>query len=76
MIEIQGEHNTMDKANEIITVDQMEDYINTVEEALEILTDIANGAYSIDSFRLDLTDYVKENYKANGMPKTYEEKLF
>mgnify|MGYP003628146416 CR=1 FL=1 len=72
----------MDKANEIITVDQMADYINIVEddvlrdEALEILTDIANGAYSIDSFRLDLIDYVKENYKANGMPKTYEEKLF
>ena len=62
--------------NEIITPNQMEDYIQTTEEAIEILTDIANGDYSIDSFRLDLIDYVKENYKENGMPKTYEQRLF
>ena len=63
-------------SNEIITVDQMEDYIQSEKESMEILTDIANGDYSIDSFRLDLIDYVKENYKENGMPKTQEQRLF
>jgi len=63
-------------SNEIITVDQMEDYIQNEKESIEILTDIANGDYSIDSFRLDLIDYVKENYKENGMPKTQEQRLF
>ena len=62
--------------NEIITVDQMEDYIQSEKESIEILTDIANGAYSIESFRLDLTDYVRDNYKANGLPKTQEQRLF
>ena len=63
-------------SNEIITVDQMEDYIQNEKESIEILTDIANGDYSIDSFRLDLIDYVKENYKENGLPKTQEQRLF
>ena len=62
--------------NEIITVNQMEDYIQNEKESIEILTDIANGAYSIESFRLDLTDYVKENYNSNGLPKTQEQRLF
>ena len=62
--------------NEIVTPNQMEDYIQTTEEALEILTDIANGDYSIENFRLDLTDYVKENYNSNGLPKTQEQRLF
>ena len=62
--------------NEIITVNQMEDYIQNEKESIEILTDIANGAYAIDSFRLDLTDYVKENYNSNGLPKTQEQRLF
>lgn len=63
-------------SNEIITVDQMEDYIQNEKESIEILTDIANGDYSIDSFRLDLIDYVRENYKENGLPKTQEQRLF
>ena len=54
----------------------MEDYIQNEKESIEILTDIANGAYSIESFRLDLTDYVKENYNENGLPKTQEQRLF
>ena len=62
--------------NEIVTPNQMEDYIQTTEEALEILTDIANGDYSIENFREDLKDFVRENYKGNGMLKTYEERLF
>jgi len=63
-------------SNEIITANQMEDYIQNEKESIEILTDIANGAYSIESFRLDLTDYVKENYNENGLPKTQEQRLF
>jgi len=62
--------------NEIITVDQMEDYIQSEKESIEILTDIANGDYSIENFREDLIDYVRENYKANGLPKTQEQRLF
>ena len=62
--------------NEIITVDQMEDYIQSEKESIEILTDIANGDYSIENFRLDLQDFVRESYKGNGMLKTYEERLF
>ncbi len=62
--------------NEIITVNQMEDYIQSEKEALEILTDVANGDYKLEHFIADLKDYVKENYKKNGLPKTYEEKLF
>ena len=62
--------------NEIITVNQMEDYIQSEKEALEILTDVANGDYKLEPFIADLKDYVKENYKKNGLPKTYEEKLF
>ena len=42
--------------NEIITVDQMEDYIQSEKESIEILTDIANGDYSIENFREDLID--------------------
>ena len=63
-------------SNEIITVDQMEDYIQNEKESIEILTDIANGDYSIENFRLDLQDFVRESYKGNGMLKTYEERLF
>ena len=62
--------------NEIITVDQMEDYIQSEKESIEILTDIANGDYSIENFRLDLTDYEKKNYNSNGLPKTQEQRLF
>ena len=62
--------------NEIITVDQMENYIQSEKESIEILTDIANGDYSIENFREDLIDYVRENYKANGLPKTQEQRLF
>ena len=62
--------------NEIITVDQMEDYIQSEKESIEILTDIANGDYSIENFREDLIDYIRENYKANGLPKTQEQRLF
>ena len=62
--------------NEIITVNQMEDYIQSEKEALEILTDVANGDYKLEHIIADLKDYVKENYKKNGLPKTYEEKLF
>ena len=62
--------------NEIITVNQMEDYIQNEKESIEILTDIANGDYSIENFREDLIDYVRENYKANGLPKTQEQRLF
>ena len=62
--------------NEIITVNQMKDYIQSEKEALEILTDVANGDYKLEHFIDDLKDYVRENYKANGLPKTYEEKLF
>ena len=62
--------------NEIITVNQMEDYIQSEKEALEILTDVANGDYKLEHFIADLKDCVKENYKKNGLPKTYEEKLF
>ena len=62
--------------NEIITVNQMKDYIQSEKEALEILTDVANGDYKLEHFIADLKDYVKENYKKNGLPKTYEEKLF
>ena len=62
--------------NEIITVDQMEDYIQSEKESIEILTDIANGDYIIENFREDLIDYVRENYKANGLPKTQEQRLF
>ena len=62
--------------NEIITVNQMEDYIQSEKEALEILTDVANGDYKLEHFIDDLKDYVREIYKANGLPKTYEEKLF
>ena len=62
--------------NDIITVNQMKDYIQSEKEALEILTDVANGDYKLEHFIADLKDYVKENYKKNGLPKTYEEKLF
>jgi hypothetical protein len=62
--------------NEIITVNQMEDYIQSEKEAIEILTDVVNGDYKLIDFVDDLKDYVRENYKANGMPKTYEQRLF
>ena len=63
-------------SNEIITVNQMEDYIQSEKEAIEILTDVVNGDYKLIDFVDDLKDYVRENYKANGMPKTYEQRLF
>ena len=63
-------------SNEIITVNQMEDYIQSEKESIEILTDIANGDYSIENFREDLIDYVRENYNSNGLPKTQEQRLF
>ena len=62
--------------NEIITVDQMEDYIQSEKESIEILTDIVNGNYKLIDFIDDLKDYVKENYNSNGLPKTQEQRLF
>lgn len=62
--------------NEIITANQMKDYIQSEREAIDILTDVVNGDYKLIDFIDDLKDYVRENYKANGMPKTYEERLF
>ena len=63
-------------SNEIITVDQMEDYIQNEKESIEILTDIVNGNYKLIDFIDDLKDYVKENYNSNGLPKTQEQRLF
>jgi hypothetical protein len=42
---------------ERITTDQMEDHIESEKEAIEILTDIANGDYSVDNFRADLASW-------------------
>ena len=53
----------------------MEDYIQSEKEALEILTDVANGDYKLEHFIDDLKDYLRENYKANGLPKTKEQRL-
>ena len=63
-------------SNEIITVNQMEDYIQSEKESIEILTDIVNGNYKLIDFIDDLKDYVKENYNSNGLPKTQEQRLF
>ena len=63
-------------SNEIITVNQMEDYIQSEKEAIEILTDVVNGAYKLIDFVDDLKDYVKKNYNTNGLPKTQEQRLF
>ena len=63
-------------SNEIITVDQMEDYIQNEKESIEILTDIVNGNYKLIDFVDDLKDYVRENYNTNGLPKTQEQRLF
>ena len=48
---------------ERITYSDMEDYINTIDEALEILADVANGDYKLENFRLDLQDFVQEREK-------------
>ena len=63
-------------SNEIITANQMEDYIQNEKESIEILTDIVNGNYKLIDFIDDLKDYVKENYNSNGLPKTQEQRLF
>ena len=63
-------------SNEIITVNQMEDYIQSEKESIEILTDIVNGNYKLIDFVDDLKDYVRENYNTNGLPKTQEQRLF
>ena len=63
-------------SNEIITVDQMENYIQSEKESIEILTDIVNGNYKLIDFIDDLKDYVRENYNTNGLPKTQEQRLF
>ena len=42
---------------ERITTDQIEDHIDSNKEAIEILTDIANGDYSVDNFRADLASW-------------------
>ena len=62
--------------NEIITVNQMEDYIQNEKESIEILTDIVNGNYKLIDFVDDLKDYVRENYNSNGLPKKQEQRLF
>ena len=51
---------------ERITYSDMEDYINTIDEALEILADVANGDYKLENFRLDLQDFVQEREKERG----------
>ena len=63
-------------SNEIITANQMKDYIQSEKEAIEILTDVVNGDYKLIDFIDDLKDYVKENYNSNGLPKTQEQRLF
>ena len=49
----------------------MEDYINTHDEALEILADVANGDYKLENFRLDLQDFVQEREKERGRMLTF-----
>ena len=51
---------------ERITYSDMEDYINTHDEALEILADVANGDYKLENLRLDLQDFVQEREKERG----------
>ena len=56
---------------ERITYSDMEDYINTHDEALEILADVANGDYKLENFRLDLQDFVQEREKERGRNEQY-----
>ena len=50
----------MNESNEI-TYNDLLDYIQNEKEAIQILTDIVNGYYTPENFRLDIVDYIREN---------------
>ena len=55
----------MNESNEI-TYNDLLDYIQNEKEAIQILTDIVNGDYTPENFKLDILDSIRENNRRDS----------
>ena len=52
--------------NDEITYNDLFEYIQSDKEAIQILTDIVNGDYTPENFKLDILDSIRENNRSDS----------